>query len=139
MKPIHLYIMDIGTAGITSGVDRHIETLLNGLRAYPDIHVYRMQLLHDRNLIVHREEKNKYYTKVTLPLPQNYKEIVVEKFWMQKYNEHVFRIIKDIFPKEGYCILHLHTLNLIPGSAHQTACPLQDYHSFALHTVEGIL
>lgn len=113
MKPIHLYIMDIATAGITSGVDRHIETLLDGLRACPDMHVYRIQLLHDRNLIMHRVEKNEYYTKVTLPLPQNYKEIVAEKFWMQKYNEHVFRIIKDIFPREGHCILHLHTLNLI--------------------------
>ena len=113
MKSVYLYIMDIGVAGVTSGVDRHIEKMLEGLKCYTFIHVYRIQFLNDKNLIMHRKEHCDFYTKLTFPLPQDYKEIISEKYWMQKYNEHIYHIIRDIFPDKKVCILHLHTLNLI--------------------------
>ena len=56
MQPINLYIIDISSSKSISGVDRHIEELLEGLKAYPFIHVHWIQLLHDKTLIMYREE-----------------------------------------------------------------------------------
>ena len=69
--------------------------------------------MHDKTLIMYREENNEQYTKTTFPLPQNYKEIIKEKFWMSKYNKHIFHLVKRFFHEKDNCIIHIHTLNLI--------------------------
>lgn len=113
MYPINLYILDISSSESTSGVDRHIEKLLMGLKEYAFINVHHIQFLYNTSLIIYREEDNGHYRKTTFPLPQNYKEIIKEKYWMDKYNKHIFHLIKNIFKDKSNCILHLHTLNLI--------------------------
>lgn len=113
MGILHLYIMDISLSVSTSGVDRYVEKLLKGLKGVPSIQVHWIQFLHDENLLLYREEQYEHYAKITFPLPQNYMEIIVNKFWMKKYNEHIFHLIAKLFSKEEHRILHLHTLNLI--------------------------
>ena len=97
----------------TSGVDRYIETLLKGLVSYPFIRVHWIHLRNDKTMLFHREECNDSYTKITIPLPQQFNEIIADRFWIRKYNEQVFRLIEHLFKDKQNCILHLHTLNLI--------------------------
>lgn len=113
MDPINLYIMDISSPESTSGVDRHIEKLLEGLKGIDAINVHRIQFFYNSSLILYRDEEKDYYREMTFPLPQNYKEIIREKYWMRKYNKHIFHLIKKLFKDKNNCILHLHTLNLI--------------------------
>ena len=113
MGILHLCIMDISLAESTSGVDRYVENLLKGLMGFSFIQIHWIQFLRDESLILFREEQNEDYIKITFPLPQNYMEIITDKFWMKKYNEHIFHLVKKIFNKEENCILHLQTLNLI--------------------------
>ncbi|WP_420187414.1 glycosyltransferase family 4 protein [Bacteroides pyogenes] len=113
MNTINLFVMDMAHAGNTSGVDRYIEMLLKGLESYSAIHVCWIHLRHDEKMLFHYEENTHFYTKITIPLPQQYREIISERFWIRKYNEQVFRITKHLFKNKKNCILHLHTLNLI--------------------------
>ena len=114
---INLFLIDMSHADNTSGVDRHVETLLKGLASYPFIHVYWIHLRNDNTMLFHREECNDSYTKITIPLPQQYNEIIADRFWIRKYNEQVFRITEHLFKNKQNCILHLHTLNLIDLAA----------------------
>ncbi len=113
MLPINLYLMDMSHADNTSGVDRYIHTLLKGLETYTHIKVYWINLKHDNTILFHREEQTEFYTKITIPLPQQFHEIISEKFWINKYNEQVYRIVYHLFEEKENCIIHIHTLNLI--------------------------
>ena len=113
MEVVHLYIMDMSLSGSTSGVDRYIEKLLEGLKHYPSVCVHWIQFLYDENLILYREEQTEYYTKITFPLPLNYTEIITERFWRKKYNTHILHLIRRFISRKENNILHLQTLNLI--------------------------
>lgn len=105
--------MDMSHANNTSGVDRYMGTLLKGLQNYPFIKVHWIHLRHDLSILFHSEEQTPFYTKITIPLPQQFNEIILKKFWINRYNEQVYRIIRDLFEKKKNIILHIHTLNLI--------------------------
>lgn len=105
--------MDMANSENTSGVDRYVNTLLKGLESYPSIHIHWIHLQHNKSMLFHYEEHNPFYTKVTIPLPQHFNEIITERFWIRRYNEQVFRLTEHIFKNKRNCILHLHTLNLI--------------------------
>jgi len=105
--------MDMSHAGNTSGVDRYIGTLLKGLENFPYIRVCWIHLRHDPSILFYSEEQTSYYTKITIPLPQQFKEIISQKFWNNKYNEQVYRITRHLFERKQNCIIHIHTLNLI--------------------------
>lgn len=113
MEPINLFLMDMSHADNTSGVDRYIGTLLKGLQSYPFISVYWIHLRHDPLILFHYKEQTPSYTKITIPLPQQFNEIIAQKFWINRYNEQVFRIIGNLFEKKKNIIIHIHTLNLI--------------------------
>jgi glycosyltransferase involved in cell wall biosynthesis len=113
MNEINLYILDIANTENQSGVDRYIKMLLDGLKTYSFIRVYRIQLLRDAFLVLYKEEKKGHYINMVLPFPQEFDEIVSEPYWNKKYNEYVFHIIKHLFENKSNCILHIHTLNLI--------------------------
>ena len=113
MKRINLFLMDMSHAGNTSGVDRYITTLLKGLESYPNIQVCWIHLRHDAFILFHKEETFSFYRKITIPLPQQFNEIISGKFWINKYNEQVYRITKYLFEGKKNCIIHIHTLNLI--------------------------
>lgn len=113
MKAINLYIIDMTDSGNTSGVDRYVSTLLKGLEAYPFIRTHWIHLRHDPSILFHSEEQTEFYIKITIPLPQQLSEIINEVFWIKKYNEQVYRLVKHLFEGKQNCVLHLHTLNLI--------------------------
>lgn len=113
MKPINLFLMDMSHAGNTSGVDRYMGIVLKGLEDYPFIHIHWIHLRHDASTLFHFEEQTPFYTKITIPLPQQFNEIIAEKFWIDKYNEQIFRVIAHLFKDKDNCIIHIHTLNLI--------------------------
>lgn len=113
MDTINLFIMDMTHSDNTSGVDRYVATLLKGLELHSAINVCWIHLRYDKKMLFHHEEQTPFYTKIIIPLPQQYKAIINERFWIRKYNEHVFRIMKYLFKNKNNCILHLHTLNLI--------------------------
>lgn len=113
MEPINLFLMDMSHAGNTSGVDRYMGTLLKGLRDCPFIRVYWIHLRHDPFILFHSKEQTPSYTKITIPLPQQFNEIIAQKFWINKYNEQVYRIIRYLFENKKDIIIHIHTLNLI--------------------------
>ena len=113
MQRLNLFIMDISSPESTSGVDRYIEMLLYGMKNTPNIHIHWIHFLYNSSLIIYKEEKYEYYTKTTFPLPVNYRDIISEKFWMRKYNKHIFHLIEKMFLDKENCIIHLHTLNLI--------------------------
>lgn len=113
MEPFNLYLMDMSHADNTSGVDRYMHTLLKGLETYAHIRVYWIHLRHDMTVLFHYEERTEFYTKITIPLPQQFHEIISQKFWINKYNEQVYRIIRHLFEEKENCIIHIHTLNLI--------------------------
>ena len=113
MSIINLYLIDMSHASNTSGVDRHVSTLISGLQDVADIQVYWIHLRNDGTLLFPKEEKIGHYVKYSIPLPQQYNTIIAERFWIRKYNEQVYRLIKHLFEGKENCIIHLHTLNLI--------------------------
>lgn len=113
MTGINLYVLDISSPNSISGVDRHIEKLIMGLSSFEHIRIYRVQLVFNSSMIMHREEDKGSYKQITFPLPLNYNEIIKERYWMHKYNKHILHIMKSIFAVKQNRILHLHTLNLI--------------------------
>lgn len=113
MDVISLYIMDISMTDNTSGVDRYIQMLINGLKQYKHIKLYWIRMLHSSNCILNNEEYANDYVKIEIPLPQYYDNIISEKFWINKYNEQVYRIIRHIFNNDTPKIIHLNTINLI--------------------------
>lgn len=127
MNTLNLYLMNISHAGNTSGVDRYIDTLINGLKNYPYIHVVWIHLLKDDAVLFPTEDKMANYIKMTLPVPQQYDMVIGEPFWMRKYNEQVYRLIKHLFHDKVNNIIHLHTLNLIDLAVYireQTSCKI---------------
>jgi glycosyltransferase involved in cell wall biosynthesis len=113
MEKFNLFLMDMSSADNTSGVDRYMGLLMAGLKQYRNIRVCRIHLVHDNSKLFHSEISDEGYSEVTIPLPQRFNEIISQKFWMQKYNEHVFHLLAHLFDGKQRCILHLHTLNLI--------------------------
>lgn len=119
--------MDMSFADNTSGVDRYIRMLIKGLEAYPDIDIFRINLLYDDSLLLHRKIRRDSHTEVTIPIPRNYEPIISDKYRLAQYNEQVFRIIAPLFNDKGRNIVHIHTLNLIDLAMYikeRTACKI---------------
>ena len=112
MNEINLYLLDMTNEANTSGVDRHINSLLKGFENYPSIRVYRIKFTVG-NILFYKEEKKRNYTQVTIPIPQQSNEIIGERYWLGKYNEQVFRLVRHLFEDKPNRIIHIHTLNLI--------------------------
>lgn len=113
MKTINLFLMDMAEGNTTTGVDRYLEMLLKGLMSYPFINVYRIQLRHSLDRLLHTYEEKESYHQVIIPLPQQMGEVIREYFWTQKYNEVVYSLISHLFENKTRILLHIHTLNLI--------------------------
>lgn len=110
---INLYIADMTTSDNTSGVDRYINCLINGLQKYQYINIHWIHFIYDPQQIFPKEELINTYIKYNIPLPQQYNSIISKRYWMRKYNEQVYRLVKYMFEDKDNCIFHLNTLNLI--------------------------
>ena len=80
METINLFLIDMCHADNTSGVDRYMHTLIEGLNKYPHIKIHWINLRSDLSTILHKQENFGNYTKITIPLPQDYGEIISNKF-----------------------------------------------------------
>lgn len=110
---INLFLADISHASNTSGVDRHISTLIGGLRNMSHIRLHWIHLTDDETLLFPKEEHTDHYVKLSIPLPQFYHIIIAENFWILEYNKQVYRLTQHLFEGKENCIIHMHTLNLI--------------------------
>lgn len=110
---INLFLMDISHAANTSGVDRHISTLIGGLQNFNHICVHWIHFTDEASLLFPVEEVTAHYIKISIPFPQYYNTIIAERFWIRKYNIQVYRLTKHLFEGKVNGIIHLHTLNLI--------------------------
>lgn len=118
MDKVNLFLMDMSEDKMTSGVDRYLSVLKEGLKNYPSISVYRIRLLHSPSLLFYTEEQTGSGWEITLPLPQKMGEIIKEYFWTEKYNDIVYHLIKHLFNNKTHTIIHIHTLNLIDLALH---------------------
>ena len=111
---MNIYILNIGNATATSGVDRYLNVLLQEVKSYPEkIRIYKIELMRDSTLLFHEQKEKEGYTEILIPFPLDYYEIINERYWIRKYNQYVFQLISSIFDKNTLSVLHLHTLNLI--------------------------
>lgn len=134
MNRINLYLADLSDPDHTTGVDRYISVLINGLKSYPHIRVHWIHLCAGQNLLIPKQEDTRHCTKITIPLPQAFKTIVAQQFWVQRYNEQVYRLIRHLFQDAPNAIVHIHTLNLIDLARYireQTGCKIITH----LHTI----
>ena len=114
MKKINIYLLNIGNATATSGVDRYLNVLLKEINAVPtDIRLYKIEMIRDRSRLFHERIEKENYTEIIIPFPLEHSEIIGERYWMRKYNRYAFSLIRDLFDEDALSILHLHTLNLI--------------------------
>jgi glycosyltransferase involved in cell wall biosynthesis len=110
---VEIVLMDMSIVDNTSGVDRYLELLTDGLKAYTHISVCWIHLVHDNSMLYHTEEKTGALLKITIPLPQNSNAIIREAYWFNKINEQIFRICSPVLSRLSNPIIHIHTLNLI--------------------------
>lgn len=114
MEPIHVFLMDMTWDDNTSGVDRYLEMLTEGLQVHPGICIHRLQLLSSQTqLFVRRKTFPDGGTFTQVPLPRFMSEMLEKSYWSTQYNAQVYRLVCDLFVGKKRCILHLHTLNLI--------------------------
>lgn len=113
MERINLFLLDLSYKNTTNGVDRYVGILFDALKAHPLFRVHWIHFVCDDTVILHRTEQDGKAVKVTVPWPQQADEILLEKFWTQKYNQQAFRIVEPLFVEKNNCILHVHILNLI--------------------------
>ena len=113
MDLINIYLMDMTYVNNTSGVDRYMYSLIEGLKQRKDIAIYWIRLSNDPKLFLQQEETGERFTKITFPMPQRKQEIIDSRFWMRKYNEQIYRLISHLFVGKSNCILHINTVNLI--------------------------
>ncbi|MCC8146067.1 MAG: glycosyltransferase family 4 protein, partial [Bacteroidales bacterium] len=113
MKRANIYIFNIGNAWATSGVDRYLEVFSTGFPSDGEFGIYKISLMKDNSHILHTREERNGCMEITIPFPMDSDEVINERYWMRKYNQYVFYLIKDIFEKDVVSVLHIHTLNLI--------------------------
>ena len=113
MERINLFLLDLSYKNMTNGVDRYVDILFNAMKDYPQFRVHWIHFVSDDTVLWHRKEHDGDAVKVTIPWPQQVDEILLEKFWSQKYNRQAFRIVEPLFEGKSNCILHVHILNLI--------------------------
>lgn len=114
MKRVNLYLLNMSREDNTSGVDRYINILIEGLRFCENINLCFINFIEGESFLFPRKEyKKEYYHYCEIPLPVTIREILLEPYWMSKYSEQVFRQIHNLFHSNELNIIHLHTINLI--------------------------
>ncbi len=107
-------LIDMSIKGNTSGVDRYLKMLVNGLREVKGLELYWISLVSDKEFLSPSIKTKGNYTKQTIPLPIKCSEIIQEFYWGEQYYQQVYRLVApNICRDDKPCILHLHTLNLI--------------------------
>lgn len=113
MERINLFLLDLSYKNTTNGVDRYVGILFDALKNHPSFQVHWIHFVCDDTVLWCRKEHDGEAVKFTIPWPQQTDEILLGKFWTQKYNQQAFRIVEPLFAGKSNCILHVNILNLI--------------------------
>lgn len=113
MKTINLFLTDINVSGNTSGVDRYLTVLIDGLKHYPYINICRINFRHDPERLLYGETVKEGYREVVIPMPVSPNEIISKEFWTDRYNGVAYHIIRHLFEGIDNMVFHLNTLNLM--------------------------
>ena len=113
MKTINLFLTDMNVSGNTSGVDRYLSVLMDGLKRYPHVSVCRINFRHDPERLLCSETEKNGYREVVIPMPLSPDEMISKEFWTDRYNAHVYHITRHLFEGKENVVFHLHTLNLM--------------------------
>ena len=110
---INLCILHIHYTRNVSGVDRHIDSLVHGLQAYPEVSVTWLNLERDRSLLFRKQHKQGNCTKITLPLPQDASNITAEDFRSEAYYAFVHTLLGKVVNNWRNTVVSVQTLDLI--------------------------
>lgn len=113
MKTINLFLTDINVSGNTSGVDRYLTVLIDGLKHYPYINICRINFRHDPERLLYGETVKEGYREVVIPMPVSPNEMISKEFWTDRYNGVAYHIIRHLFEGIDNMVFHLNTLNLM--------------------------
>lgn len=128
MKTINLFLTDINVSGNTSGVDRYLTVLIDGLKHYPYINICRINFRHDPERLLYGETVKEGYREVVIPMPVSPNEMISKEFWTDRYNGVAYHIIRHLFEGIDNMVFHLNTLNLMDFALtvkkHHPACKI---------------
>lgn len=113
MKTINLFLTDMNVSGNTSGVDRYLSVLMDGLKHYPHVNVCRINFRHDPERLLYSETEKDGYREVVIPMPVSPDEMISKEFWTDRYNAVAYHITQHLFEGKENILFHLHTLNLM--------------------------
>jgi len=113
MKTINLFLTDMNVSGNTSGVDRYLSVLKDGLKHYPHVNVCRINFRHDPEQLLCTESVKDNYKEVVIPMPVSPDEMISKEFWTDRYNAVAYHITRHLFEGKENILFHLHTLNLM--------------------------
>lgn len=113
MKTINLFLTDINVSGNTSGVDRYLTVLIDGLKHYTYINICRINFRHDPERLLYGETVKEGYREVVIPMPVSPNEMISKEFWTDRYNGVAYHIIRHLFEGIDNMVFHLNTLNLM--------------------------
>lgn len=105
--------MSITDNGNTNGVDRYISSLIYGLSTNEKYNVIYISFLLDSNKIFIDKRKYGNCTYIEVPTPGKHHLFQDKSYWLDKYNEQLFKLIENEFDNTRFSILHIHYLNLI--------------------------
>ena len=108
---IELCFLNISSRGSTTGVDRYLSVLIDGLAMY-DCDILLIEFVYNDSIIFSKYTQHVNYKKLVVPLPQRYSNFLNESYWMEKYFDVVIRQITSFLKKD--MIFHVNSFNLMP-------------------------
>lgn len=108
---IELCCLNISSRGSTTGVDRYLSVLIDGLAKY-DCNILLIEFVYNDSIIFSKYTQHDNYKKLVVPLPQKYSNFLNESYWMEKYFDVAVRKIISFLKKD--MIFHVNSFNLMP-------------------------
>ncbi|MDD2283950.1 MAG: glycosyltransferase family 4 protein [Paludibacter sp.] len=109
---IELCFLNISSRGSTTGVDRYLSVLIEGLHVYrKEINILLVDFVYNDKILFSKYKEYSSYRKLTIPLPQRYSNFLNETYWMDKYFEVASRLLLPYLKED--MIYHVSSFNLI--------------------------
>lgn len=108
---IELCFLNISSRGSTTGVDRYLSVLIDGLAKY-DCNILLIEFVYNNTIIFSKYTQYANHNKLVVPLPQRYSNFLNESYWMDKYFDVAIRLIAPFLKKD--MIYHVNSFNLMP-------------------------
>ncbi len=110
MEKKNLIIAEILCEGITNGVSRYVEMLLDGLPV-DWFNIIYLKLVYFRRIALPKRIIHENYVELVVPLPITANDIIDNDYWYSEYNKLVEHLIEPFLVDDF--IFHIQTMNLI--------------------------